>query len=154
MYLLREFPDEIDTRVPRFVHLPRYVAREHRRVPDPPAFLFYEHIEIETRAQVECLIQYLYTCITLATQTAFDGVPVLTENGTYMTCQDIIDTLIYWTTVSIGFFYDNFTQVNDELFLVLQLLKRARDDERFDHGGASLRFSILNQLRESLQSAM
>ena len=154
MYLTREFPDEIDARVPRFVHLPRYVARAHRRVPDPPAFLFYEHIEIETRAQVECLIQYLYTCITLATQTAFDGVPVRSENGAYMTCQDIIDTLIYWTTVSIGFFDENFTQVNDELFLVLQLLKRARDDERFDHGGASLRFSILNQLRESLQSAM
>jgi len=154
MYLLREFPDEIDARVPRFVHLPRYVARAHRRVPDPPGFLFYDHIEIETRAQVECLIRYLYTCITLATQTAFDGVPVRSENGAYMTCQDIIELLIYWTAVSIGFFDDNFTQVNDELFLVLQLLKRARDDERFDHGGASLRFSILNQLRESLQSAM
>ena len=154
MYLPREYPDEIDTRVPRFVHLPRYVAQALRRVPDPPAFLFYEHLEIETRAQVECLIRYIHTCITLATQTAFDGVPVRSEGGAYMTCHDIIETLIFWITVSIGFFDDNFAHVNDELFLVLQLLKLARDDDRVDRGGASLRFSILNQLRESLQSAM
>ena len=154
MYLRREYPDEIDARVPRFVYLPRYVAQALRRVPNPPAFLFYDHIEIETRAQVECLIRYIHTCITLATQTAFDGVSVRSESGAYMTFHDIVETLIFWITVSMGFFDDNFTHVNDELFIVLQLLKRARDDDRFDHGGASLRFSILNQLRESLQSAM
>ena len=122
MYLTREYPDEIDTRVPRFVYLPRYVAQALRRVPNPPAFLYNGHLDIETRAPV--------------------------------TFHDIVETLIFWITVSIGFFDDNFAHVNDELFLVLQLLKRARDDDRFDHGGASLRFSILNQLRESLQSAM
>ncbi len=154
MYLMRTYPDEIDVQVPRLYHLPRYVVQAQRRVPRPPAFLYDDPVGIDTRKQVEDLVRYIHTCVSLAAQTAFDGLPVRSESGRPVTCDDILSDLVYWIRLVLGFFDGNFDDVECELWRVQQLITRARDDETFDHGGASMRFSILNQLRHSLERDM
>jgi hypothetical protein len=143
---------QLVTTVPRFEYLPAYVARAHRRVPHPPAFLYMAEIEIETRKQVEELVDFIHTCIYLASQTAFDGIPVRSYSDVYMTCDDVLDELIYWVRLAIGFFDDNFYDVNRELEITLELLKLARNDEGTDpRSGMSVRFTVLDDLLKSLE---
>lgn len=152
MYINRGRPDQTVPFVPRFEYLPLYVALAHRRIPHPPAFLYMSEIEIETRKQVEEIMEFVHSCVYLASQTAFDGVPVRSYSGVYMSCDDVLDELIYWIRLAIGFFDDNFYEVNRELEITLDLLKRARDDEGTDpRSGMSVRFTILNDLLKSLE---
>ena len=152
MYTTHRPHEQTVTVVPRFEYLSAYVARAHRRVPHPPAFLYMDEIEIETRKQVEEFMDFVHTCIYLASQTAFDGVPVRSYSGVHMTCDDVLDELIYWVRLVIGFFDDNFYDVNRELGITLELLKRAKDDEGMDpRSGMSVRFTVLNDLLKSLE---
>lgn len=90
--------------LPNYPALPAvasFCTSARNRFPAPPDWLLDDPVAVSTPNDIEDVVEFLHTGITLAARTAFDGNTALSTTGEALTCDEIVEALIYWTRVAI-----------------------------------------------------
>ena len=90
-----DFPD-----MPALPALASFCASAQNRFPPPPEWLLDDPVTVSSSRDIEDLVSFLHTGIALASRSAFDGNTVLSTTGEALSCDDIVEALIYWTRVA------------------------------------------------------
>ena len=91
-----DFPD-----MPALPALASLCASAQNRFPPPPEWLLDDPVTVSSSRDIEDLVSFIHTGIALASRSAFDGNPVLSTTGEALSCDDIVEALIYWTRVAV-----------------------------------------------------
>lgn len=90
-----DFPD-----MPALPALASFCASAQNRFPPPPEWLLDDPVTVSSPRDIEDFVSFLHTGIALASRSAFDGNTVLSTTGEALSCDDIVEALIYWTRVA------------------------------------------------------
>ena len=130
-----------------------------KRFPPPPDWLLDDPITVSSSRHIEDVVTFLRTGITLASRSAFDGNSVLSTTGEALSCDDIVESLIYWTRLAVRGLecsdqddVGDVGDLTDELGMVLDVLvavdeKRGRQSDHDDDG----KWTILDSLRRQFE---
>lgn len=91
-----DFPDTL----PALPALASLCASAQNRFPPPPEWLLDDPVTVSSPRDIEDFVSFLHTGIALASRSAFDGNTVLSTTGEALSCDDIVEALIYWTRVA------------------------------------------------------
>lgn len=138
-----------------------FCTSARNRFPAPPDWLLDDPVTVSTHHEIEDVVEFLHTGITLAARVAFDGNTALSTTGEALTCDDMVEALIYWTRVAIHALecsdpddVGDVADLIDELNTVVNVLVSNVDAVR-DQGGVasdlSASWTTLDLLRRRIE---
>ena len=141
--------------------LASFCTAARNRFPPPPGWLLDDPVIVSSSRDIEDFGSYLRTGITLASRSAFDGNTVLSTTGEALSCDDILEAMVYWCRIAIhGLESDHDGEVGnvcdliDDLNTVLRILVetvgtgRDRGLVESDRGA---KWEILDSLRRQFE---
>ena len=132
-----------------------------KRFPPPPDWLLDDPITVSSSRHIEDFVSFLHTGIALATRSAFDGNSVLSTTGEALSCDDIVESLIYWTRLAVRGLecseQDDVSDVcdlTDELNMVIGILATTvgtAPDRGMVDSDRDVKWTILDSLRRQFE---
>lgn len=150
--------------MPDLPTLASFVASVRNRFPPPPDWLIDDPVVVSSSRHIEDFVSFVRTGITLAARSAADGNTVLSTDGSALSCDDIVEALVYWTRVaihglensefddagSVGDVDDLIDELNAVVGVLVSTAGRARDRGVVE-SDRDVKWEVLDTLRRRLE---